>query len=45
MKEASLFRLEVGTESSVDRSKSVKSYLMQLFKESGNSDILVRSPY
>jgi len=34
-------RLEVGTESSVDRSKSVKSHLMQLFEESGNSDILV----
>ena len=26
-------RLEVGTESSVDRSKSIKSYLMQLFPE------------
>lgn len=32
-------RLEVGTESAIDRSKSVKSVLMQLFADSGNSDI------
>jgi hydroxymethylglutaryl-CoA synthase len=32
-------RLEVGTESLVDRSKSVKSVLMQLFQEKGNTDI------
>lgn len=32
-------RLEVGTETLIDKSKSVKSVLMQLFKESGNSSI------
>ncbi|RWS12360.1 hydroxymethylglutaryl-CoA synthase: cytoplasmic-like isoform X2, partial [Dinothrombium tinctorium] len=32
--------LMVGTETVVDKSKSVKSVLMQLFVESGNSDIL-----
>ena len=32
-------RLEVGTETLVDKSKSVKSVLMNLFKESGNSDV------
>ncbi|KRX27560.1 Hydroxymethylglutaryl-CoA synthase 1 [Trichinella nelsoni] len=32
-------RLEVGTESQVDRSKSVKSTLMQLFTDSGNTDL------
>nr|CAD7428761.1 unnamed protein product [Timema monikensis] len=32
-------RLEVGTETIVDKSKSVKSVLMQLFKESGNTDV------
>lgn len=31
-------RLEVGTESSIDRSKSIKSYLMPLFED--NTDIL-----
>lgn len=31
--------LMVGTETLVDKSKSVKSVLMQLFEESGNSDI------
>ena len=36
-------RLEVGTESSIDRSKSVKSFLMTLFKQSGNSDVQVCS--
>ena len=34
-------RLEVGTESSVDRSKSIKTFLMALFAHSGNSDIEV----
>ena len=39
---AELFcRLEVGTESSVDRSKSIKTFLMTLFEECGNSDIEV----
>ncbi|CAB4001840.1 hydroxymethylglutaryl- synthase, cytoplasmic isoform X2 [Paramuricea clavata] len=32
-------RLEVGTESILDKSKSVKTVLMQLFEQSGNSDI------
>lgn len=32
-------RLEVGTETIIDKSKSVKSNLMQLFEESGNTDI------
>mmetsp|Transcript_25183 Transcript_25183/g.30736 ORF Transcript_25183/g.30736 Transcript_25183/m.30736 type:complete len:509 (+) Transcript_25183:439-1965(+) len=33
-------RLEVGTETIVDKSKSTKTTLMQLFKDSGNSDVL-----
>ncbi|KAL3900477.1 MAG: hypothetical protein SGCHY_001317 [Lobulomycetales sp.] len=32
-------RLEVGTETIIDKSKSVKTVLMQLFKDSGNSDV------
>ena len=32
-------RLEVGTETLIDKSKSVKSVLMQLFEESGNTGI------
>eukprot|EP00088_Acartia_fossae_P006751 TRINITY_DN1311_c0_g1_i11.p1 TRINITY_DN1311_c0_g1~~TRINITY_DN1311_c0_g1_i11.p1 ORF type:complete len:470 (-),score=142.49 TRINITY_DN1311_c0_g1_i11:1573-2982(-) len=32
-------RLEVGTETLVDKSKSVKSVLMQLFADSGNTDL------
>ncbi|XP_040565904.1 hydroxymethylglutaryl-CoA synthase 1 [Lepeophtheirus salmonis] len=32
-------RLEVGTETILDKSKSVKSVLMKLFEESGNSDV------
>jgi len=32
-------RLEVGTETIIDKSKSVKSVLMQLFAESGNTEI------
>lgn len=32
-------RLEVGTETIIDKSKSVKSVLMQLFAEQGNTDV------
>lgn len=32
-------RLEVGTETILDKSKSVKTVLMQLFRESGNHDV------
>lgn len=32
-------RLEVGTETVIDKSKSTKTVLMDLFKESGNTDI------
>nr|XP_013816215.1 PREDICTED: hydroxymethylglutaryl-CoA synthase, mitochondrial [Apteryx mantelli mantelli] len=32
-------RLEVGTETVVDKSKAVKTVLMQLFRDSGNSDV------
>lgn len=32
-------RLEVGSETILDHSKSIKSVLMQLFEESGNSDV------
>jgi hydroxymethylglutaryl-CoA synthase len=35
----SIGRLEVGTETIIDKSKSVKSVLMNLFASSGNSDI------
>lgn len=35
----SIGRLEVGTETLLDKSKSVKSVLMQLFEPSGNTDI------
>ncbi|THC93371.1 hypothetical protein EYZ11_007163 [Aspergillus tanneri] len=35
----SIGRLEVGTESACDRSKSVKSVLMQLLTASGNTDV------
>jgi len=35
----SIGRLEVGTETLLDKSKSVKSVLMQLFEESGNYNI------
>lgn len=35
----SIGRLEVGTESNLDRAKSVKSYLMQLFAPHGNHSI------
>ena len=44
-------RLEVGTESALDRSKSIKTFLMMLFAEHGNHDIeassllLPYSPY
>ncbi|KAJ3431172.1 3-hydroxy-3-methylglutaryl coenzyme a synthase [Anaeramoeba flamelloides] len=33
-------RLEVGTESSVDKSKSIKTHLMKFFEKSGNNDVL-----
>ena len=36
---ADIGRLEVGTETIVDKSKSVKSVLMQLFQDSENSDV------
>ena len=36
----SIGRLEVGTESQIDKSKSVKTSLMQLFTSSGNTEIL-----
>ncbi|KAH8372176.1 hypothetical protein KR093_010403 [Drosophila rubida] len=39
IKHTQIGRLEVGTETIVDKSKSVKSVLMQLFAESGNTDI------
>uniref|UniRef100_A0A8C6YWU8 Hydroxymethylglutaryl-CoA synthase n=1 Tax=Nothoprocta perdicaria TaxID=30464 RepID=A0A8C6YWU8_NOTPE len=32
-------RLEVGTETVVDKSKAVKTVLMELFRESGNTDV------
>lgn len=35
----SIGRLEVGTETIIDKSKSVKSVLMNLFAQSGNTDI------
>ena len=34
-------RLEVGTESALDRSKSIKTFMMSLFEEHGNNDIEV----
>jgi hydroxymethylglutaryl-CoA synthase len=36
---SSIGRLEVGTETILDKSKSVKTVLMQLFEQSGNTDI------
>ena len=36
-------RLEVGTETLVDRAKSTKTVLMSLFEASGNTDIEVRA--
>ena len=36
---ARIGRLEVGTETILDKSKSVKTVLMQLFRESGNHDV------
>lgn len=32
-------RLEVGTETIIDKSKAVKTVLMELFQDSGNTDI------
>ena len=37
-----LCRLEVGTESALDGSKSIKTFLMSLFAEHGNNDIEVQ---
>lgn len=36
---ASVGRLEVGTETIIDKSKSVKTVIMQLFEDSGNTDV------
>jgi hydroxymethylglutaryl-CoA synthase len=36
---ADIGRLDVGTETIIDKSKSVKSVLMQLFADSGNSNV------
>ncbi|KAL0234384.1 hypothetical protein PCE1_001420 [Barthelona sp. PCE] len=36
---ADIGRIDVGTESIMDRSKSIKSYLMDLFTECGNLDV------
>ena len=36
---ADIGRLEVGTETVLDKSKSVKTVLMQLFEDSGNNDV------
>ncbi|CAM9856572.1 unnamed protein product, partial [Chrysoparadoxa australica] len=36
---ASIGRLEVGTESLIDKSKSTKTVLMQLFESAGNTDV------
>lgn len=35
----SIGRLEVGTETVIDKSKSVKTVLMQLFQQSGNYSV------
>ena len=35
----SVGRLEVGTETIIDKSKAVKTVLMELFQDSGNTDI------
>jgi 3-hydroxy-3-methylglutaryl CoA synthase len=35
----SIGRIDVGTETIIDKAKSVKTVLMQLFEEAGNSDI------
>lgn len=35
----SIGRLEVGTETVIDKSKAVKTVLMQLFHDSGNTDV------
>ena len=43
-RDSAICRLEVGTESALDRSKSIKTFLMSLFAERGNHDIEVRRP-
>uniref|UniRef100_J3MUY6 Hydroxymethylglutaryl-CoA synthase n=1 Tax=Oryza brachyantha TaxID=4533 RepID=J3MUY6_ORYBR len=35
----SIGRLEVGSETVIDKSKSIKTWLMQIFEESGNTDL------
>ena len=42
---ADIGRLEVGTESQVDRAKSIKSFLMALFEEHGCYDVLGTDTY
>ena len=39
IKPTEIGRLEVGTETIIDKSKSVKTVLMQLFQASGNTDM------
>lgn len=39
IKPTEIGRLDVGTETLIDKSKSIKSTLMRLFEESGNTDI------
>ena len=42
---ADIGRVEVGTESQVDRAKSIKSFLMALFEEHGCHDVLGADTY
>ncbi|XP_067928668.1 hydroxymethylglutaryl-CoA synthase 1-like [Watersipora subatra] len=39
VKPTEIGRIEVGTETIIDKSKSVKTVLMQLFQDSGNTDV------
>ncbi|KAI5064236.1 hypothetical protein GOP47_0020906 [Adiantum capillus-veneris] len=39
VKPSQIGRLEVGSETVVDKSKSIKTWIMQLFEKSGNTDI------
>ena len=45
LKFSDIGRLEVGTESQVDRAKSIKSFLMSLFEESGCYDVVGADTY
>merc|ERR1719356_1260221 len=45
LKFSDIGRLEVGTESQVDRAKSIKSFLMSLFEESGCHDVVGADTY